>query len=172
MDGTRGGCLRGVYVRVGIDPDDIHAAIETLSDGTGSARDGSDGDGMIPTEGECKTTFFCMGVDLRGEFLCDGGYREGVVHIELGGVLFGEDVFVGVDGVVVVDGVTEGIPEIIKETGFDEEVGSYINTRFTLGEDLVRMKRLWEGERLQWEGRTCPPEKPTETRPSWSPEGR
>ena len=145
VDGAGGGGLGGVDVGVGVDPDDVHAAIETLSDSTGNAGDGSDGDGVVPAEGECETAFFCVGVDLGGEFLGDSGDGEGVSHVELGRVVFGEDVSVGVDGVVIVDGVAKGPFEIIDEAGFDEEVRGYVDTGFSLEKVLVRPSEIVGG---------------------------
>ena len=139
MDGTRGGGLGGIDVGVGVDPDDVHAAVKTLSDGESSASDRSDGNRVVPTEGKCDTAFFCMGVDLRGEFLGSGRNRKGVVHIELGRVFLGEDVGIGVDRVVVVDRVAKSLFEVIEEAGFDEEFGGYVDTGFTLGKVLVRL---------------------------------
>jgi len=137
VDRSGGGGLGGVDVGMGVDPDDVHAAVEALSDGTGSAVDGSDGDGVVSAEGECETAFFCVGVDLGGELLGDGGDGEGVSHVELGRVLLREDIGVGVDGVVVVDSVSKGPFEVIEEAGFDEEVWGYFDTGFTLGKVLV-----------------------------------
>lgn len=60
---------------------------------------------MVAAEGEDETALGGVGVDLGGDLFGDGGDGEGVFHVAVGGVGGGYQGVVGVDGVVVVEGV-------------------------------------------------------------------
>lgn len=88
-----------------IHPHERHLAAQTLAHGARRPRHGADGDAVVASQSEHAAAGGGVSVDLRADLLGDGGDGEGVLHVAVRGVGGGEEVRVGVDCVVVVQGV-------------------------------------------------------------------
>lgn len=97
--------LRLVDVRVRVHPYEGHFPPEPLAYRARGAAHGADRDGVVAAEGEDEAALRGVGVDLRGYFAGDGRDSEGVFHVAVRGVGGGDQGGVGVDGVVMVEGI-------------------------------------------------------------------
>jgi hypothetical protein len=85
-----------------------------------------------------------MCVDLFREFLGDGRDGEGVLHAAVIRVGGWEEVFVGMDGLIVEELVAQLGAELGEETVGDQGRRGSIDAGFTLGRMLAGSKREWE----------------------------
>ena len=97
--------LRCVDVRVRVHPDHRHLPAQPLPDGPRRARDGPDGDGMVPAQRQHQPAVLGVLVHLVGQLLGDGADGERVFHVAVVRVRSGLEARVIVDRVVVVEGV-------------------------------------------------------------------
>lgn len=124
--------LGGVDVGVRVDPDDGDVAVEALARGLGRAGNGADGDAVVAAEGERHAALRRVLVRLLGDLAGDDGGVAGALHAAVVRVRLGDDVLVGLDGLVAVELVLELIAELVEEAGFEEDLGASIDTSFGL----------------------------------------
>lgn len=129
--------LRRINIRMRIHPHNRHLTAQPFANGARGAGDGADGDGVVAAEGEDEAALGGVGVDLGAEAVCDGGDGDGVFHVAVGGVGGGSEGGVGVDCVVVVEGVAEVFCELGEEAGGYEGCGGGVDAGFALGGGLV-----------------------------------
>nr|POE93675.1 hypothetical protein CFP56_19687 [Quercus suber] len=161
--------LRRVDVGVRVDPDDSELAAEALADRARGAGDGADRDRVVAAEREHAAAVLGVLVDLRAELLRHRADALRLLHVAVVRVLGGDEVGVGVDLAVVVNVVFEVVPQLVDQAGFDEGHGRCIDTGFALEDAMLSVvitEGLWV---LAGERSTCPPEKPTATRPNSLP---
>lgn len=154
--------LGRVDVGVRIDPDDGHLPTQPLPDGLRRPADRADGNGMVAAEGEHEAALLGVRVDLFRELLRHGRDRERVFHPADIRIRGGDELFVGVHRIIVMELVPELFAQLGEETALDQGRGRSVDSWFALRG--VSLRRSGGGAtRLTW-----PPEKPTATTPSWS----
>lgn len=108
---------------------------------------------MIASEREDTSTCTGMRVDLICQFARHGRDGEGVLHPAVVGVGSREEVFVGVDGVIMVEFVAQFGLELREEAARDQRRGSCVYSGFALrvlevlrkarrGSDVLDLQRI------------------------------
>lgn len=135
MDISRARGLWCVDICVGVDPNDSHFAVKSLTNGLRGATHGADGDGVVATQGKHKTALAGVAVDLVGNSAGDGRNGLGVLHAAVRGVVasLGHQVGVQVDGVVAMQLVAQLVAQLGQQAGLDQGGGGSVNAWLALG---------------------------------------
>ena len=154
MDITAPAQLRRIDIRVRIHPNDRNLSPQALLHRARRPCDGPNGDAVVAAEREHQPSLRRMLVHLLRQLPRHGRNQARVLHPAMRRVRGGEQVLVGVHGVVVVEGEVQVGGERGEEAGFDERAGADVDAGMALrGDGISATGSRVDGEereRAQW----------------------
>lgn len=132
MDIPAGTHLGRVNIRMRIDPDHRHVAIQSLADGPGGARDGTHGDGVVAAQREHHLAFPGVLVHLPAQLLGDRADGPWLLHASVIWVVQRRAVLIVVDDVVIVKFIVQVVAQLVEEAGFNQGLGGSFDADFAL----------------------------------------
>lgn len=138
--------FRRVDVRMRIHPDDSQlTTVQSFPDRLGRAGDRSDREGMVTAQRQDTSPLGSVLVDLLADAPCRRADRQRSLHPTIIRIMLGHDLSVRVDGIVMVECVTQVVPELGQEARCDQGGGSSIHARFALWSEVFRVTRFVHG---------------------------
>lgn len=112
--------LGSIDISVGVYPDNCQLSTESLANGLRSARNGTNSNAVVATEGENQAALARVSIDLFRQLLVHGRDSERVLHVAVVGVGLRDQLFVGMDGIVMVELVAQLFAQLGEQAGRDE----------------------------------------------------